>query len=77
MGSQSPGLESLLCESLVTLGKLHNPCESQFVCLDLTVITVHTSQGRLRIKRASVQEWPSTGSQDSVCLKTVIMSIII
>lgn len=76
VGSPSPQLESLFCQPLMTLGKLHNLSEPQFLCFDLAVIVVHTSQGRLKIKRAHTQEGPSTVSQDSVCLRMVIMSII-
>ena len=77
VGSPSPRLESLLCQPVMTLGKLHNLSEPQFLCFDLAVIVVQTSQGRLKIKRAHAQERPSTVSQDSVCLRMVIMSIII
>lgn len=77
VGSPSPGLESLLCQPLRTLGKLHHLSEPQFLCFDLAVIVVHTSQARLRIERAHSQEGPSTVSQDSVCLKMVIVSSII
>ena len=36
--SPSPGIESLLCQPLMTLGKLHDLSEPQFLCFDLAVI---------------------------------------
>ena len=38
VGSPSPGLESLLCQPLMTLGKLHDLSEPQFLCFDLAMI---------------------------------------
>ena len=32
------GLESLLCQPLMTLGKLHDLSEPQFLCFDLAMI---------------------------------------
>lgn len=40
--SQGPGLESVLCQLLVTLVKVLNPCESQFLHVEIGMIIVHT-----------------------------------
>ena len=38
VGSPSLGPESLLCQPLMTLGKLHDLSKPQFLCFDLAVI---------------------------------------